>query len=482
MRSFSPLDLVVLVAYLLGVTAWGAWLGRNQRGGSDYFLGGRDLPWGAVLLSVVATETSTLTFLSIPGVTYLGNLGFLQLTLGYLVGRIAAAAVLLPSYYRGERSTAYALLEERFGPGTRRFTSAVFMITRLLADSVRLFATAIPLALITGWPYSLSIALIGVLTLVYTYFGGIKAVVWVDALQMGLYLVGAACALVALERIVPGGWSAILAEAALADKLIWLDLSLDWAPPYTLWAGVLGGGFLAMASHGTDQLIVQRRLTCRDLRASQKALVGSGVLVIVQFGIFLIVGIGLWAFYQGADFQTPDAIFATFIIEELPVGITGLLIAGVFAAAMSSLSSSINSLASASAYDFWAPLSHSQGDDVRVLRAGRVFTLIWAGLLIAVAVGYVPLSENSTAVEVALTIASLVYGGLLGAFCLGIADRGATSHGVILGMTVGIGIVTSIWLTAAESVGFPWFVPIGALVTTVVGAVMSRVLARGRSA
>ena len=481
MRSFSPLDLLVLAAYLLGVTAWGAWLGRNQRGGSDYFLGGRELPWGAVLLSVVATETSTLTFLSIPGVAYLGNLGFLQLTLGYLVGRIAAAAILLPSYYRGELSTAYALLEERFGPETRRFASAVFMVTRLLADSVRLFATAIPLALITGWPYPLSIALIGVLTLVYTYFGGIKAVVWVDALQMGLYLVGAACAIVALERIVPGGWSAILADAAAAGKLDWLDLSFDWAPAYTLWAGVVGGGFLAMASHGTDQLIVQRLLTCRDLTASRKALVGSGVLVILQFAIFLIVGIGLWAFYGGAEFQTPDVIFATFIIEELPVGITGLLIAGVFAAAMSSLSSSINSLASASAYDFWAPLSCAEGDDLRILRAGRVFTLIWAGLLIVVAVGYVPLSENSTAVEVALTIASLVYGGLLGAFFLGIADRGSTSHGVIVGMTAGIGLVTWIWLTAAESVGFPWFVPIGALATTVVGAAMSRVLAaRGR--
>ena len=479
MRAFSSLDLLVLAAYLVGVTAWGAWLGRNQRGGSDYFLGGRELPWGAVLLSVVATETSTLTFLSIPGVAYLGNLGFLQLTLGYLVGRIAAAAILLPSYHRGELSTAYALLEERFGPSTRRFTSGVFMVTRLLADSVRLFATAIPLALITGWPYPLSIALIGALTLVYTYFGGIRAVVWVDALQMGLYLVGAACAIVALERIVPGGWSVILAEASAAGKLEWLDLSFDFAPPYTLWAGVLGGGFLAMASHGTDQLIVQRLLTCRDLAASRKALIGSGVLVILQFGIFLLVGIGLWSFYGAAEFQTPDAIFATFIIEELPVGITGLLIAGVFAAAMSSLSSSINSLASASAYDFWAPLAGAGDDEIRILRAGRLFTLVWAGLLIAVAVGYVPLSEDSTAVEVALTIASLVYGGLLGAFFLGIADRGARPAGVILGMAAGIGTVTWIWVAAAGSVGFPWFVPIGAAVTVAAGAAASRVLARG---
>ena len=478
MGAFGPLDFAVVVVYLLGVTAWGAWLGRNQRGASDYFLGGRDLPWGAVLLSVVATETSTLTFLSIPGVAYLGNLGFLQLTLGYLVGRVVVAVVLLPAYYKGELNTAYALLEKRFGTGTRRFASGVFMITRLLADSVRLFATAIPLALITGWPYPLSIAVIGVLTLVYTYFGGIRAVVWVDALQMGLYLVGAACALWVLHFVVPGGWGTVLESAAAEDKLAFLDFSLDLSAPYTLWAGLFGGGFLAMASHGTDQLIVQRLLTCRDLRASQKALIGSGVLVLVQFAVFLVIGIGLWAFYEGREFPIADEIFVTFIIDELPVGITGLLIAGVFAAAMSSLSSSINSLASAAAYDFWTPLSRAEGDEFRGLRAGRVFTLIWASLLIAVAIAYVPMSEDATAVEVALTIASLVYGGLLGAFFLGIVDRRANQRGVIVGMTSGIGMATSIWILAAASVGWPWFVPIGAFVTVLVGAATSRLASR----
>ena len=476
MGAFTTLDLTVLVVYLLGVTAWGAWLGRNQRGGTDYFLGNRELPWGAVLLSVVATETSTLTFLSIPGVAYLGNLGFLQLTLGYLVGRIIIAGILLPGYYRGELNTAYALLETRFGTGTRRFTSGIFMVTRLLADSVRLFATAIPLALITGWPYPLSIAVIGILTLVYTYFGGIRAVVWVDAVQMGLYLLGALAALVVLQMVVPGGWGGILGSAGAAGKLELLNFSADPAVPYTFWAGLLGGGFLSMASHGTDQLIVQRLLTCRDLSASRKALVGSGVVVVVQFALFLLVGIGLWAFYEAREFALADAIFATFIIEELPVGITGLLIAGVFAAAMSSLSSSINSLASASAYDFWAPLTGSQGDEVRIFRAGRRFTLLWAVLLIAVAVAYIPMSEGATAVEVALTIASLVYGGLLGAFLLGTLDRRAHQVGVIVGMVAGIGAVTCIWVFATDAVGWPWYVLIGTAVTTSVGLTLSRVL------
>lgn len=475
MGAFTALDLVVLLGYLLGVTAWGAWLGRNQKGGSDYFLGGRDLPWPAVLLSVVATETSTLTFLSIPGVAYLGNLGFLQLTIGYLVGRLLVAVVLLPAYYKGQLNTAYALLEERFGTGTRRFTSGVFMGTRLLADSVRLFLTAVPLALITGWPYPLSIVVIGVLTLVYTYFGGIRAVVWVDALQMVLYLAGAALALAVLQAVVPGGWTAILDRAADAGKLTWIDLSLDASIPYTLWAGVIGGAFLTMASHGTDQLIVQRLLTCRDLDSSRKAIIGSGVVVVVQFAVFLMVGIGLWAFYDAREFAVSDTIFATFIIEELPPGVTGLLIAGVFAAAMSSLSSSINSLASASAYDFWAPLAGVDDDDHRVLRAGRVFTLIWAVLLIGVAIAYVPMSGDATAVEVALAITSVVYGGLLGAFALGVLDSRATQVGVISGMTAGILIVGSVAVFAASAVGWPWFVPIGSLITLCVGSAVSRI-------
>jgi len=478
--GFTTLDLVVLSLYLGGVTLWGAWLGRAQKGGTDYFLGNRDLPWWAVGLSVVATETSTLTFLSIPGVSYLGTLAFLQLTLGYLAGRIVVSMVLLPAYYRGEIATAYTLLERRFGTGTRRFTSAIFQVTRLLADSVRLFATAIPLALITGWPYSLSIAVIGLLTLVYTYFGGIRAVVWVDVVQMALYMVGAAVALVVLQTLIPGGWGAALSSAAEAGKLTWLDFTPDITIPYTFWAGLLGGGFLSMASHGTDQLIVQRLLTCRDLKSAQTALVGSGFAVIVQFALFLMVGIGLWAFYEGRAFAQSDAIFATFIIEALPPGVTGLLIAGVFAAAMSSLSSSINALASASAYDFWAPLAKREGDEFALLRAGRVFTLIWAMLLIGAAILYIPMSEGSAAVEVALTIASLVYGGLLGAFFLGILDRRANQPGIITGMIVGIGSVTALWVTSTwvverVLVGWPWFVLLGTVVTMAVGALGSRV-------
>jgi solute:Na+ symporter, SSS family len=474
LSTFTALDLGVVLVYLLGVTAWGAWLGRGQRGGTDYFLGNRELPWGAVMLSVVATETSTLTFLSIPGVAYLGSLTFLQLTVGYLAGRVVVSLVLLPAYFRGDLSTAYALLEARFGVGARRFTSAVFMVTRLLADSVRLFATAIPLALITGWPYPVSIVVIGGFTLIYTYFGGIKAVVWVDALQMGLYLVGGLLAALTLQYLVPGGWGEILAASASAGKLDVLDFQLGFSVPYTFWAGLLGGAFLTMASHGTDQLIVQRLLTCRNLRASQAALVGSALAVMVQFAIFLLVGLGLWVFYGGQTFERSDEIFAFFIVEQLPPGVTGLLIAGVFAAAMSSLSSSINSLASASAYDFWAPLRGLVGDEARILRAGKAFTLLWATLLVGGAVVFIPLSRGTTAVEVALGIASVVYGGLLGAFALGVLSKRADQRSVILGMAMGIGTVTAIWLSIPEKVAWPWFALIGTAVTFGVGWALGR--------
>ena len=472
---------------MVGVTIWGAWLGRANRGGTDYFLGSRNLPWWAVMLSVVATETSTLTFLSIPGVSYLGTLAFLQLAFGYLAGRAVVARILLPAYYRGELTTAYALLETRFGGAARRYASGIFMVTRLLADSVRLFATAIPLAIVTGWSYPASILVIGLATLAYTYRGGIRAVVWVDALQMALYVGGGLIALLLLHMAVDGGWPAILASAGSAGKTRVLDFGASPGVAYTFWAGLIGGGFLSMASHGTDQLIVQRLLTCRDAAQSRRALIGSGFAVILQFALFLFVGLGLWVFFEGREFAAPDEIFARFIVEEMPAGVRGLLIAGVFAAAMSSLSSSINSLASASAYDFWGPLRRraagsvgedggGRGGDAApagdrdVMAAGKVFTLVWAGLLILGAITFIPLSRGSAAVEVALAAASMAYGGLLGAFALGVLTRRVSQTGAIAGMTAGVGTVAAIWATARGAVAWPWFVFIGLVVTMVVGS------------
>jgi solute:Na+ symporter, SSS family len=488
-NHFTTLDFVVLAVYVLGVTAWGVWLGRGQTGARDYFLGGRDLPWGAVLFSVVATETSTLTFLSIPGVAYATNLSFLQLTIGYLLGRIVVAFVLLPAYYRGELGTAYALLETRFGLPTRRFASGIFMFTRALADGVRLFATAIPLALITGWSYPLSILVIGVLTLLYTYYGGIRSVVWVDAMQMVVYMGGALAALWVLAAALPGGMGEVFAAAGEAGKLELIRFDFDLSQPYTLWAGILGGAFLSMASHGTDQLIVQRLLTCRELRQSQWALIGSGFVVIAQFALFLVIGLGLWRFYAEREFARTDEIFATFIIEQLPPGVTGLVIAAIFAAAMSSLSSSLNSLASATTYDFYAPL-RGRSDDA-LFRMGRVFTLVWGAVLVGGALLF--RSRDTPVVELGLAIASFTYGGLLGGFFLGMLNRRANQRDAIAAIATGIAVMSLVvfarwyaalfaWiglggvadvLATVGTLAWPWHVVLGTLITVTVGSLLS---------
>lgn len=487
--GFTTADLLVLVLYILGVTIWGVWLGRGQTGAKDYFLGGRDLPWGAVLFSVVATETSTLTFLSIPGLAYVTDLGFLQLTIGYLLGRIVVAFVLLPAYYRGDINTAYALLDTRFGSATRRFASSIFLVTRALASGVRLFATAIPLALITGWSYPTSIFIIGVLTLVYTYYGGIRSVVWVDVLQILVYMIGALGALGVLIATAPGGFEGIISASREAGKLEMLRLNWDLSQPYNIWAGVFGGAFLSMASHGADQQIVQRLLTCRDLRRSQLALIGSGIAVMIQFSLFLVIGISLWHFYGARDFGRTDEIFMTFIIQQLPAGVTGLVIAGVFAAAMSSLSSAVNSLASATVYDLYAPLRRTTEEDL--FRAGRFFTLFWGVVLVGGAMLF--RTKETPVVELGLAIASFTYGGLLGAFFLGILNKHAAQKDAIIGITTGICAMSLIvlgqwyaplfasagWQNAADAIGwlgliaYPWHVVIGTIVTFTVGSLFA---------
>lgn len=487
--GFTSLDVLVLLAYIVGVTGWGIWLGRGQTGAQDYFLGDRDLPWGAVLFSVVATETSTLTFLSIPGLAYATDLSFLQITLGYLIGRVVVAFVFLPAYYRGNLATAYALLQDRFGLATRRYTAGIFMLTRALADGVRLFATAIPLALITGWSYPTSILVMGVLTLLYTYHGGIRSVVWVDALQMVVYLGGAAGALGVLIASTPGGWDGIIAAAGPAGKLELFRAGWSLDDAYTLPAGLLGGAFLSMASHGTDQLIVQRLLTCRDLRRSQWALIGSGVMVIAQFALFLVIGLGLWSFYGGRDFARTDEIFARFIIEQLPPGVTGLVIAAIFAAAMSSLSSSLNSLASSSTYDFYAPLRGATERDL--FRVGRLFTLMWAVVLIGGALLF--RSRDTPVVELGLAIASFTYGGLLGGFFLGTLNPRAMQRDAVGAISTGLLVMSTIvfgkwyaaalsalgldaaagWANGLATVAWPWHVVIGTIVTFLVGSLLS---------
>ncbi len=313
--TFTLLDAAVLLVYLVGTTALGMWLGRHQQDARDYFVAGRAIPWWAILFSVVATETSALTFISIPGLAYLADLSFLQIALGYLVGRIVIAYTLLPRYYQGELVTAYALLQRRFGVATRRFASIIFMVTRAFGDSVRVFATAIPIALIIGpvidpkYLTPVSILILGVFTIIYTYHGGMRAVVWTDVLQTFVYLFGGFAALWLIGKGVDGGWSAIFSEAASRGKLNVIDTYAGIDRAHTLWAGLIGGAFLSMASHGADQLIVQRLLAASSLRDARRSLIGSGIAVILQFTLFLVIGIGLYAYYRGQAFSGPMRFF-----------------------------------------------------------------------------------------------------------------------------------------------------------------------------
>src|SRR5215217_578715 len=386
MRNFTALDFFVLVLYLAGTTALGLWIGRKQKSANDYFIAERTIPWWAVMFSVVAAETSALTFISIPGLAYVGNLGFLQVVAGYVLGRMVVATVLLPRYYKGELVTAYALLEKRFGLGTRRFTSIVFMATRAVADSVRVFATAIPIALIlegtvpSTYVRPIAILILGILTIIYTYKGGMKAVVWTELLQASVYILGGISAVVLLGQLA-GGWGHIVDVASLAGKLKVLDFDTTLTKPHTVWAGLIGGAFLSMASHGADQLIVQRLLTARSLRDAQKAIIGSGFVVFAQFTLFLFVGIGLFVLYGGKAFGAPDSIFPTFILEHMPPGLVGLILAAILAATMSTHSGAINSLAAATTHDIYLPLSKRSADDAATLRFGKLSALVWGVVL-----------------------------------------------------------------------------------------------------
>jgi SSS family solute:Na+ symporter len=495
--GFTWIDAVVLLAYLVGTTWLGVWLGRDQKSAKDYFVANKAIPWWAICFSVVATETSALTFISIPGLAYLTDLSFLQIAIGYLLGRIVIAYTLLPRYYEGELVTAYALLQKRFGLATRRFASVTFMVTRAFADSVRVFATAIPIGLILRGVIApeyvgpVSILILGVFTVIYTYHGGMRAVVWTDVLQTGVYLLGGLSAVYLIGAGVDGGWGTVIERASAAGKFRIFDFYTGFDRAHTVFAGLLGGAFLSMASHGADQIIVQRLLASNNLTDARKALIGSGVFVIAQFVLFLIIGVGLWAFYDARQFPASDAIFPQFIIEAMPPGLTGLVIAAILAAAMSTVSGSLNSLAAATTHDIYAPLARKTLDENQLLVMAKRFTLVWAFILIGGALLY--RQQGTPVVIIALAIASFTYGGLLGGFFLGMLWKRARQRDAILGMSVGIGVMALVVFApqlastltflrplascgpngTAACIAFPWFVLIGTTVTMTVGVLSS---------
>ncbi|MBU0475229.1 MAG: sodium:solute symporter [Bacteroidetes bacterium] len=475
------IDYLIIVAYLIGVAIFGMVKGGKQKSSKDYFQSSDSVQWWAVCFSIVAAETSTLTFISIPGLAYLTNLNFIQVTIGYLLGRIVIASLFLPSYFKGDLSTAYEFLENRFGGKTRSFASIVFIFTRLAADGVRLFATAIPLKLMLDISYPVAIIIIAIIALSYTYAGGVKGVIWVDVIQMVIYLGGATVALGYLVfEFLPDGFGSIIAASQADGKLQIFNWGFDngfagfFSQPYTVLAGVLGGAFLSMASHGTDQLIVQRLLTTKSLKAGRKAIIGSGILVIIQFALFLFVGLGLYAFYGTynlADIGVgkSDEIFPLFIIQQLPVGITGIIIAGLFAAALSTLAGSISALSSSTMLDLYKPFT-GINDDVKELKISRYFTIMWAVLLVGSAFFF--MSSPQTVVELALSIASFTYGGLLGTFLLGLLNKKATQEDALAGFTAGIFVMITV--IALNIVAWTWFTLIGVIVTISIGSLLSK--------
>jgi len=467
--QISPFDFAIILLYLASITLFGARFGRGQQTLRDYFLGGRTAPWWALACSIVATETSTLTIIGTPAIAYGGSLGFLQLVLGYLVARVILCVVLIPQYFQGEFYTAYQLLERRFGVRMRSAAAVTFLVTRALAEGVRFSAIGKVVSVAFGTGERLSITVVAVLTLFYTFEGGLRAVIWTDVMQFALYLTGSVAAFSLLLHKIPGGWPELTrAAAAAGDKLRVFDFTFSLTRSYTFWSGLVGGTFLTMASHGTDQTMVQRLLAARTERDSKKALLVSGLIIFGQFTLFLVIGVMLFVHAQLAAASVPgrdpDRIFPEFIVHEMPIGLKGLVLASIFAIAMSNASGSLNSLASSSIMDL-TPICHDAGPAQSLGRSRRM-TLVW-GLLLALLglVGWGPV------LVAGLTITSITYGGLLGVFLLGTWNRLANENGALVGFATGI--VTMIAVTLLTRLAWTWYVPVGTIATFAVGSIGS---------
>ena len=485
--GLNALDLGVIVAYLVGVTLFGLSFRRKQQTLKNYFLAGNTIPWWAISLSIVAAETSTLTVISVPGMAYDKNFTFLQLVFGYLIGRTVVTFVFIPQYFRGEMVTAYQLMERRFGQTLRALTAGMFLVTRAAAEGVRVFAVAIVVRIALGaWLTGLNdfqrdfcaIAIVTLLTLIYTFEGGMAAVIWTDVVQLTIYVAGTVVGFFTILHLVPGGWETVRTVAGHAGKFRVFDLSWNLTSTYTLWSGVLGGAFLTTASHGTDQLIVQRLLSARSARQSQIALLSSGVVILFQFSLFLLVGTMLFVLYRlfppAVAFTRTDTIFPTFVVTRMPHGASGLLISAILAAAMSNLSAALNSLSSTTIVDFYARLRPNSTEKHRV-QLSRVAVVGWAALLFGLAL---LARHGGKVLEMGLSIASVAYGALLGVFLLGVLTRTASERGAMVGMVCGFVLNLYLWL--CTGISFTWYVLMGSVTTFAIGYVASCVIPRNK--
>jgi len=481
-------DLFIIAAYLASILAIGFWCRKRQKTTRHYFLAGRHLPWWAISGSIVATETSAITFVSIPGVAYArgGNFTFLQLVLGYLLGRIVICLLFIPAYFRRSLLTIYQLLQTRFGPQVKSLAASLFIVMRTIADGVRLLLTSVVMAAVwhaffpgaaPATATALSIVLIGGVMLLFTAAGGMEAVVWTEVLHVGVYIIGAIAAATLLIHGIPGGFHGAVAIGRQFDKFRVFDFSLDFTRPYVFWAGVIGGCFLNMSTHGTDQYMVQRYLCTTSSRKASIALLVSGAVILVQFIGFLFIGTLLFAYYRpyllpgyatgpaATPFVTPDQVFPDFIINHVPSGLSGLIIAAVLAAATSP---SVNSIAATAVNDLYQPLVRHRSD-AHYLRVSRILTVI-AGIA-QITVALTLIGQKGSAVNTALGVASLINGPILGVFLLSALQReGSTA--AFAGMLSGIAAVTAVWLWTP--LAWPWYAVVGSLTTLAVGVAFAR--------
>lgn len=466
--QINPIDFAILALYLVGITLFGAHFRRGQQNLRDYFLGGRTAPWWAIACSIVATETSTLTIIGTPGIAYGGNLGFLQLVLGYLVARVILCVVLVPQYFQGEFYTAYQLLEKRFGPRIKSAAAVVFVCTRALAEGIRISAIGKVVSVAFGTGERTSILIIATLTIFYTFEGGMRAVIWTDVIQFALYMAGSVAAFFLLLHKIPGGWPTVTqAAAAAGGKLTIFDFAFSLTKSYTFWSGLLGGTFLTMASHGTDQTMVQRLLSSRNERDSKTALLASGVIIFAQFSLFLVLGVMLFVYAQHFVLAIPggdlDKVYPEFIVHHMPVGLAGIVLASIFAIAMSNASGSLNSLASSSIIDLSARRNESAAGS---LVRSRKLTLVWGIVL-----GLLGLVRWGPVLVAGLTIASITYGATLGVFLLGTWNRRANETGALVGFVTGL--VTMIAVRFLTPLAWTWYVLVGTVITFAVGSLAS---------
>lgn len=456
----SLLDGLILIGFLAATTALGAWLGRGDKSLGDFLLAGRRMPWWLILGSIVATETSTVTVLSVPGKAYdplEGDFRFLQVAMGFALGRVLVAVFLLPGYFRGELYSAYEVLQTRFGVTTRRLASAVFLIARNVGDGLRLYLAALVLQQLGAastegatWSFPVCVLAVGVCTMIYTSLGGMRSVVWNDCIQLVIYLIGAVIAAAIILQRLPDGWETVLETARVEQKWRLFDFHLSNYEQFprtggqTLFVGLLGGAFLSFGTHGVDQMMVQRYLASRSYRDAIIALIGSGVFVIAQFALFLFLGVLLRAFYVhvAPEMQVSDLdkVFAEFIARELPLGAKGLVLAAIMAAAMSTLSSSFSSSAAALLSDFCGVGAGERHSGAPLLW-GRIATYSFGVIQMLAALVVYYQGSDATVIDRVLQLAGVTTGLTLGVYLLGLGAPRAKEVDAVVGILFGVVVV-----------------------------------------